>query len=136
MHNKIICSFWICIFFSLSIYSQEKKRDTVFINYDKTVLIEKKHPHKNYIYYLFKNSGNNGVFFLKEVNKLAYDFFTIDYGKRICLKKLVLEKKFYSGKNNTSIIDDWELSEYFFDKIIFMVKTDSIIKLEPKYGIE
>ncbi|PNW27132.1 hypothetical protein BKP44_14415 [Formosa algae] len=41
-------------------------KDTLYLKYNKKYLIEKIHPYENYTYYYFKNSGNNGSFFLKQ----------------------------------------------------------------------
>ncbi|CDF80965.1 hypothetical protein BN863_32530 [Formosa agariphila KMM 3901] len=54
----------------------------------------------------------------------------------ICVKDILKSRQFYSGKNNTSVIDDWELYMYFKEKSIYLIKGDSIIELEPSYLIE
>lgn len=136
MHNKIkivLTFLMICLFLTIQAQTNTYIRDTIFIKYDKKFLIKKIHPYKNYTYYYFKNSGNNGSFFLKEKRISLIKTFK---NKTTCVKKILNKKQFYNGKNNTKIIDDWELLEYFNDKTVFLVKNDSIIELEPNYVIE
>ena len=51
----------------------------------------------------------------------------------INLKKLLNSKEIRKCIEGKKVFDDWELLKYFNKKIVYLVKNDSIIELEPNY---
>ncbi|RPD94038.1 hypothetical protein EGM88_12705 [Aureibaculum marinum] len=128
---KRIFIFLFSIIFLNHAYSQNL--DTLFIKFDDKNIIQKYNSKENYVYYLLKNSGNNGQFYFKKNNKSD----VIKPKNVFSITDILRNNKFYSGKNNLIKLDDWELWEYFEDIKVFMVKNnDCIYKLESYYVIE
>lgn len=124
----------LCLFLFVSVYSQTKvkKRDTLFIENDINFLLQKKHPYEKYTYYYFYEDIKSEDFFYLIEKRRIY----LENKNKMSLKELFIKNNFIRCIDGKKIIDDWELSEYFFGKVIFLVKKDTIIELEPNYFIE
>lgn len=132
MLNKIKIVFLtlltLCLF--SKIQAQTNIKDTIFIKYDKRILIKKIHPLKKYTFYSFKediNSEDTFYFIEKNLNKKVLN------KNYINLKKLLNSKEIRKCIKGKKVFDDWELSKYFNKKIVYLVKNDSVIELEPNY---
>lgn len=135
MLNKIKIVFLtlltLCLF--SKIQAQTNIKDTIFIKYDKKILIKKMHPLKKYTFYSFKediNSEDTFYFIEKNLNKKVLN------KNYINLKKLLNSKEIRKCIKGKKVFDDWELLKYFNKKIVYLVKNDSVIELEPNYVIE
>ena len=132
MLNKIKIVFLtlltLCLFFKIQ--AQTNIKDTIFIKYDKKFLIKKIHPLKKYTFYSFKediNSEDTFYFIEKKLNKKVLN------KNYINLKKLLNSNEIRKCIKGKKVFDDWELSKYFNKKIVYLVKNDSVIELEPNY---
>ena len=132
MRNKIKIVFLTLLILCLfsKIQAQTNIKDTIFIKYNKKFLIKKIHPLKKYTFYSFKediNSEDTFYFIEKNLNKKVLN------KNYINLKKLLNSKEIRKCIKGKKVFDDWELSKYFNKKIVYLVKNDSVIELEPNY---
>lgn len=121
---------------SLKTHTQAKIKDTLFVKYDKKYLMKKLILMKTATITILRIVAITVSFFLKEIRHLKFKLPSFDMYKKIDIRKLITRKEFYSGVNNTTIIDDWELWLYFREKTIFLIKDNEIIELEANHLIE
>ena len=122
--------FYMITFFS---FSQEIKKDTLFIKYDSKILSRKQHPLDKNFYFTIKNLNTDSgiVYFIEE--DVLYNLLP----KRVhCLKKVLKKSKAYYAKNK---FNDYTLFDYFnkskYDKI-FLINGKKYIKVSIIYEIE
>ena len=131
MKNLILFSL---IFFSFYAFTQEQKKDTLFIKYDYHLLKKYEDPIGHYKYYLIKDTGNNGTVSFEE--KQRY----VDLKpKKIHYLKDILNKADVYYKNNLykkGKINDSKLADYLAEYVIFLIKDKISIKILVVHEIE
>lgn len=133
MKNHILLSIFSC-FSILTLFSQEKPKDTLFFKYDKKYI--KTYEQIPHYYFLEDSSGiSSGTFFFEELEVTS----NIKPDKIFCLKKMVRSSKFYNS-NRKMKLDDNGLFEYFNNYIVFLVKknknVNSYIRVRSNWEIE
>ncbi len=121
--------------FSKGLYAQSGTKDSLFFKLDQEFLIPKVHPVDGYLYYVFKNSGNNGLFYLTEMDGTN--------GPIIIEKEEIINPKSYINKLRLKFkkvrgkgLNDWTLSEHFESFVIFLVKKEEQVQLQQFYVID
>lgn len=110
-------------------------KDTLFIKYDKKYLIRNVHPYEGYTYYYFKlSTGADDAFYFVENGESMMKI----KSNSICVKKVLNQNNLIqkSEIENHEFLRNDELFEFFSSNVIYLVKENSIIRLEPKYVIE
>jgi hypothetical protein len=120
----IFISLFLC-FFS---FSQEQKKDSLFIYYDNDLIKKYKHSIDNYNYYIIKHTGNNGnISFVEE--KIYFD---LKSKKIFCLKDIIKLAKAYYKKNTfkNDKINDYKLATHLGKFTLFFVNDNKFIKVQ------
>lgn len=119
---------FITISFCFCAFSQELKKDSLFIKYDNDLLKKYKHPVDNYDYYLVKGSGTCGtISFVKEQS-----YSELKPKNIFCLKDIIKKAGAYHTKNKykKGKIDDCELANYLGKFTLFFVNDNKFIKVQ------
>ncbi len=118
------------LFLSLYSFSQEQIGDTLFIEYDNSLLTKYTQPIDKYNYYLIKGTGNKEEL----VYLMEYEIYRNLEPKNVqCLKK-VLKKSNAYYKNNK--LHDSKLANYLGKYVIFLIKENKYIKVQAVLEIE
>ncbi len=133
---KTLIIFLFLIFYSNLIFAQ-KVKDSLFIKFDTSLLSRENNLVENSFYYRIEGTGNNGFTFFKE-KKIVLN---ITPGKVYNLKDLLKDSDIYFTSNHINsqkreLINDWKLLKFFENYIIFLVKNDSLIKVDVIHEIE
>ncbi|WP_417784759.1 hypothetical protein [Tenacibaculum sp.] len=113
----------ILLIFSICSYTQEQKKDTLFIKYDNDLLKKYKHPIDNYNYYLIKGAGNSGTISFEE----KHIYFDLNPKNIYCLKDIIKKARAYFRKGK---INDFRLATYLGKFTLFFVKKNEFIKVQ------
>lgn len=125
MKNLIL---YFLLVFSFYSFSQEQKKDTLFINYNDDLLKKYKHPIDSYNYYIINDTGNNGS--ISFVEKQIY--YNLKHKNIFCLKDIIKSAKAYYKKNKykKGKINDYKLATYLGKFILFFVNGNKFIKVQ------
>ena len=126
MKNLILFSL---IFFSFYAFTQEQTKDTLFINYDTSLLTKFQYPEDDNIYYKIKGTGNDGFTYL-----LQGEVYTKLKTKKIVSFENVLKKSDAYYKKGKLI--DSKLADYLAEYVIFLIKDKISIKILIVHEIE
>ncbi|MCL5247541.1 hypothetical protein M4I21_17095 [Cellulophaga sp. 20_2_10] len=128
-NNMKNCILILIVLLSFNSFSQKKEKDTMYIKYDKSLLIrERKLGDVDFVYRI-KGTENNGFVYFLEKEK----FTNLKVKEVKCLKKILQESEVHY-KNDK--LDDWKVAEYFGQFIIFIVDENEFIKVQTWYEIE
>lgn len=126
MKNLIL---YFLLYLSIQSFSQEQKKDTLFIKYDNYLLTKYTEPIDKYSYYLIKGTGNGeGLISLQE-EKI---YINLESKKILCLKSVLKKSNAYYENNK---LLDWKLVEYLGKYMIFLVKENEYIKVSVVHEI-
>ncbi|MGG8496279.1 hypothetical protein ACQY1Q_07660 [Tenacibaculum sp. TC6] len=119
-----------CFFASSIILAQQKKRDTLFIKYDNSLLTKKQlRGEKTYIY-VIKGTGNQKDFVYLLEEGMCFNL----KPKNVKKFKTILKKSNAYYKKDK--LYDWKLAEYLGKYVVFLVKGNKYIKVVVVEGIE
>ena len=110
-------------------FSQEQKKDTLFIKYNNSLLTKFQYPKDNNFYHKIKGTGNDGFTYFIE-DKIYNNLKT----KNILCFKNVLETSDAYLKNNKLL--DSKLAKYLEKYIIFLIKENKYIEVQVVHEIE
>lgn len=118
----------LTIILSFYSFSQEQKRDSLFIKYDNDLLKKYKHPIDNYDYYLIKDTGNNGTISFEETQIYS----NLKSKNIFCLKDIIKKARAYYTKNKykKGKINDYKLATYLGKFTLFFVNDNKFIKVQ------
>ena len=119
MKNLILYFSLLLSFYS---FSQEQKKDTLFIKYDNSLLTKFQYPEDDNLYYKIKGTGNDGfTYFLEEK---IYN--NLKVKNILCFRKVLKESGAYykNGK-----LGDSKLAKYLGKHIIFLIKENKYIRV-------
>lgn len=120
--------FLISFLISFLSFSQEKSKDSLFIDYNESLMNKYKHPIENYNYYLINETGNNGSISFKE----KYIHHNLKPKRIYSIKDVIKKAKAYYVKNDfkKDKINDYKLAKYLGDYIVFFVFKNKIIEVQ------
>lgn len=125
--KNLLC--FLAIISSFYSFSQEIKKDTLFIEYDNSFLNREQVIGDKDFMYRIKGTGNDGfVYFLED--KIYGDLRPKNI---LCFKTALKESNSYYKKDK---IGDSKLAEYLGKYEIFLVKENECIRVLVVYEIE
>lgn len=126
------------LFMSLiPIHAQDHEIDTLYLRHDDPLLSIEKHVSSSARVFRIKGTGTNGFTYL-----LEKDVFLKNHGIAVSDLKITFKNSdiyFTSNHINSQkrgLINDWKLLKFFENYIIFLVKNDSLIKVNVIHEIE
>lgn len=120
----------IAIILSANCLSQKKQKDTLFIKFDDSFFSKVEEKTGNGFYYKIKDFDKKEdlIYFLEKEK-----YYNLNVKKVKCLRE-VLKKSKASIKKG--YIDDFKLTKYLGDFLVFFVRKNEYIKVETCYAIE
>ena len=119
MKKSILFLMLIINFYS---FSQEQNKDTLFIEYKKSLLSKFQYPGDDNIYYRIKGTGNDGFTYFM-VNKV---YTNLKEKKILSFKNVLKKSNAYYKKGKLA---DSKLAEYLGKHIIFLIKKKKYINV-------
>lgn len=116
-------------------FVDHKVKDTLFFSYDSQYIINHKEI-PNHFYIQDGSGAHVGDFYFTASQKIK-NYKT--KSKEINLKEFIRSSKFYN-ENRRLKLRDYDLSDYFKNYVIFLVKTEdgekSYLQVDPSFEIE
>lgn len=119
MKNLILFFMLLLSFYS---FSQEQKKDTLFIEYENSLLTKFQYPGDDNIYYRIKGTGNDGFTYFMKGEVYTY----LKAKKKLCFKNVLKKSNAYYKKGK---LVDSKLAEYLGKHVIFLIKENEYINV-------